>query len=77
MREGPLHQHNQQAARDRTRIIRALGKWADEMGEHTDHGNWEQVGRCVYCGCGARLYQGTLPKKPTPPDSRASEVDGG
>jgi hypothetical protein len=77
--EGPLHAHNRQAARDRARVLReqqgppltpdeiraALGRWADEMGAHVDHGNWHEVGRCVYCGCGARLYQGRLPRKST------------
>jgi hypothetical protein len=28
---------------------------------HVDHEPWEQVGACVYCGCGERLYHGTLP----------------
>lgn len=22
---------------------------------------WEKIGRCVYCACGARLYDGELP----------------
>ena len=29
---------------------------------HLDHPQWKQVGRCVYCGCGDRLYNGKLPK---------------
>lgn len=29
--------------------------------EHADHGPWEKHGPCVYCPCGARLYEGTLP----------------
>jgi histone acetyltransferase (RNA polymerase elongator complex component) len=29
--------------------------------DHADHGPWEKHGPCVYCPCGARLYQGTLP----------------
>jgi len=28
--------------------------------DHIDHGVWKQVGRCVYCYCGAQLYQGQL-----------------
>lgn len=29
--------------------------------EHDEHGRWQQIGRCVYCKCGTRLFQGTLP----------------
>lgn len=29
--------------------------------EHADHGPWEKHGPCVYCPCGARLYEGSLP----------------
>lgn len=28
--------------------------------DHADHA-WRQVGRCVYCECGQRLYQGRKP----------------
>lgn len=40
---------------------------------------WSQAGRCVYCdGCGARLYQGTLPDDKRPadyPSAAAEELD--
>ena len=29
--------------------------------EHAEHGDWTLEGRCVYCPCGARLYNGTVP----------------
>lgn len=29
---------------------------------HDGHGPWRQAGQCVYCSCGARLYQGKIPK---------------
>lgn len=34
------------------------------LGEHVDHGAWAKRGRCVYCACGARLFQGgsSVPK---------------
>lgn len=28
--------------------------------------SWRQVGRCVYCACGERLYQGSAPSDATP-----------
>lgn len=31
------------------------------LGEHEGHKGWTQVGRCVYCSCGVRLGQGTVP----------------
>lgn len=31
------------------------------LAEHSEH-RWQQVGRCVYCECGSRLYQGTVPE---------------
>jgi hypothetical protein len=30
--------------------------------EHVAHGPWQESRPCVYCACGARLYQGRLPK---------------
>ena len=30
--------------------------------EHVDHGDWQQTGRCVYCACGARLFNGGMPR---------------
>jgi hypothetical protein len=30
--------------------------------DHADHGRWRKVGPCLYCTCGERLYQGSLPK---------------
>lgn len=32
-----------------------------EFQEHAAHGPWEQIGPCVYCPCGQRLYQGRRP----------------
>ena len=29
--------------------------------EHAAHGQWREVQPCVYCACGERLYQGSLP----------------
>ena len=34
----------------------------------------KQVGRCVYANCGCRLYQGTLPKKETKPDTEQKSL---
>lgn len=31
------------------------------LAEHQAHGEWHQVGPCVYCKCGRRLYQGRVP----------------
>lgn len=46
--------------------------------EHFGH-RWQQVGRCVYCECGPRLYQGTIPEghptfTPPPKPSAADEM---
>ena len=30
--------------------------------QHATHGRWRKIGRCVYCFCGERLYQGGPPK---------------
>lgn len=30
--------------------------------EHAEHGLWKRTKPCVYCACGARLYNGTAPK---------------
>ena len=37
-----------------------LGQFSPVHADH--HWPWRQVGRCVYCSCDARLYQGQLPK---------------
>lgn len=29
--------------------------------EHAEHGRWTLVKPCIYCACGARLYNGTAP----------------
>jgi hypothetical protein len=39
--------------------------------DHGKHGRWEKVGRCIYCPCGMRLYQGS------PPDTEAEQVEFG
>lgn len=31
------------------------------MLDHFNHGPWHKTGQCVYCTCGERLYQGTVP----------------
>ncbi len=28
--------------------------------DHFDHEYWKQIGRCVYCSCGVRMFQGSL-----------------
>lgn len=33
-----------------------------ESPNHADHGKWTRHSPCVYCACGVRLYNGTLPK---------------
>lgn len=32
------------------------------MAIHKPHGLWRRKRRCVYCPCGARLYQGKAPR---------------
>lgn len=39
-----------------------MGQWTGVIAsEHFSHTGWKQVGRCVYCSCGDRLYDGKLP----------------
>lgn len=62
----------------RRRIQEYMGKIAKGQCPECGHGEWSQVGRCVYCDrCHHRLYQGTLPKEkhkkpalPVPEDRR-------
>lgn len=78
---GAMDAHARRAVSDRTRRIReqqgpplteeqiraALEGWAESFGAHVAHAGWRQVGPCVYCSCGERLYQGRMPaSKPSP-----------
>jgi hypothetical protein len=40
-------------------MVQALADYTIELARHADH-KWKKVGRCVYCDCGQRLYQGDL-----------------
>jgi hypothetical protein len=42
------------------RFLTDLHEMAEGTGKHEGH-KLQQVGRCVYCSCGAR-YQGTIPR---------------
>jgi hypothetical protein len=42
---------------DAQKALKAL----DDLLTAHEHHTWKQVGRCVYCECGVRLYQGHLP----------------
>lgn len=44
--------------------------------EHATHGRWTQDGRCVYCPCGVRLFQGRVPKDQTKAAASLDEVVG-
>jgi hypothetical protein len=46
---------------DKFAVEKALEAFDRLLSAHEDH-TWKQVGRCVFCECGARLYQGRLPK---------------
>lgn len=43
----------------------ALESLAAFLAEHEPH-DWRQVGGCVWCACGVRLYQGDLPDHKDP-----------
>lgn len=44
--------------------------------QHLEHGPWvETKGDDVFCGCGARLYQGQLPESPDERRQMAQELD--
>jgi len=32
------------------------------MKNHFECGEWSQIGPCVYCKCGQRLYNGDIPE---------------
>ena len=42
--------------------------------EHNSHGAWRQAGRCTYCACGRRLYQGRAPKTQEQQTKLANEL---
>jgi hypothetical protein len=61
---------------DRYIVEKALKALDDLLTAHEPH-TWEQIGRCVYCECGERLYQGYLPAhrrtaKKAPPEPKAT-----
>jgi hypothetical protein len=41
--------------------VAAISGFLLDLAAHSLHGDWRKVGRCVYCACRARLYQGTVP----------------
>lgn len=43
--------------------------------EHNGHGRWAQNGKCVYCPCGERLYQGSRPRTPDAQTKTAEAMD--
>lgn len=43
--------------------------------EHAEHGRWKRVKPCVYCACGARLYNGSLPEDIDGQRAMAAEVE--
>lgn len=42
---------------------------------HITHGPWKQVGRCVYCACGARIYSGRIPRTNDERDRLVAALD--
>lgn len=74
---GALQRHNRAAERiravqreqslgpvDMDAVRRVLSQFIDDLDQHAEHGDWHETGRCVWCSCGARLYQGRLPRRP-------------
>jgi hypothetical protein len=57
---------------DDAQIRKALEAFSERLELHEEH-VWEQVGRCVYCECGERLYQGYLPSERRKPKKAPAE----
>lgn len=72
--DGPMMKHASQAQRStgytelldprftEEKLAEIYGQWTGVIPSvHFSHMGWKQVGRCVYCSCGDRLYDGKLP----------------
>lgn len=43
-------------------VLDYLCQLVPNLEKHKDCAHWEQFGKCVWCACGQKLYNGTLPK---------------